>query len=202
MTDIDFYFDIYSPYAYLASHRIAEIADKYDCAINYLPMDLKRAKAAVGNTGPANVDIPKKIRYLMVDLRRWADRYGLPLERPAGTDCTRINKGLFFARARGAERDYVRRAYDLAWAQGLDPDDDAVLAELARALGWDDRAFLAYVSSDEADRLYEAVFQKAIERGVFGVPFVAIGDNAWWGNDRLFMVEEHLSGKPFGANGG
>jgi 2-hydroxychromene-2-carboxylate isomerase len=202
MNEIDFYFDFYSPYAYLASHRVAEIADKYHCKVNYYPIDIKRAKLAVGNTGPANVDIPKKLRYLTLDLQRWADRYGLPLGRAQHADYSRINKGLFFAKDRGAERDYVRHAYDLVWGQSKDPDSDQVLSGLARSLGWDVAEFLAYVSSKEIGDLYESVFESAIERGVFGVPFVAIGDEAWWGNDRLFLVEEYLSGKPVGANGG
>ena len=202
MTEIDFFLDFYSPYSYLASHRIAAIADKYHCKINYFPIDIKRTKLAVGNTGPATVEIPKKLRYMIVDLQRWADRYGLPLGRAQRADYSRINKGLLLAKDRGAEPEYVRHAYDLVWGQSKNPDDDDVLSGLARSLGWNSGELLAYVSSKAAADLYESVFERAVEKGVFGVPFFAIDDQAWWGNDRLFLVEEYLGGKRFGADGG
>lgn len=191
---IDFYFDFWSPYAYLASHRLLEIAGKHDCWINYLPIDLRRAKVAAGNTGPANLDIPPKIRYLMVDLKRWADRYGLAFgEIPKGNRTDRINKGTFFAKERNAEPDYVREAYAAVWGAGGDPDSDELLADLARTMEWDPDEFIAYLSSPEADERYEKLFSLAAERGVFGVPIVIVDDQMWWGNDRLQFVDDYLS---------
>lgn len=194
MKSIDFYLDIYSPFAYLAAHRLGEIADKYGCTVNYLPIDLKRAKLAAGNTGPANVEIPPKIRYLMTDLQRWAARYGLPFgEIPKGKDYSRINKGVFFAQDRGVARRYVSEAYAATWGRGGDADSDALLTALAESLDWDAGEFLAYISSGEADERYEQTFDKAVELGVFGVPIVIIDDQMWWGNDRLQFVEEYLA---------
>lgn len=194
MKAIDFYIDFWSPFAYLAAHRLPQIAAKYGCVINYLPIDLKRAKLAAGNTGPANIEIPPKIRYLMTDLKRWADRYGLPFGViPKGSDINRINKGVFFAHGRDVARVYVREAYDAVWGRGGDPDSDALLIDLARAMNWEEDKFLAYISSREADKQYEEVFSQAVERGVFGVPIMIIDDQMWWGNDRLQFVEEYLA---------
>jgi len=191
---IDFYLDIYSPYAYLASHRLVEIADKHGCFINYLPIDLKRAKLAAGNTGPANVQIPPKIRYLMTDLGRWAKRYYLPFGAiPGGKDYSRINKGVFFAREQDVTRDYVRESYAATWGRGGDADSDDLLADLARTMQWDVEEFLRYISSEQADQLYEKTFSVAVERGVFGVPIMIIDDQMWWGNDRLQFVDEYLA---------
>lgn len=193
MKTIDFYLDIYSPYAYLASHRLVEIAKTHGCAINYLPLNLKRAKLAAGNTGPANIDIPPKIRYLMIDLKRWADRYGLPFgEIPKGRDYSRINKGVLLALDRGVADAYIREAYAATWGSGGDADSDALLTALARDMQWDADAFLAYISSAEADERYEQVFAKAAENGVFGVPTVVIDEQMWWGNDRMQFVDEYL----------
>lgn len=194
MKTIDFYFDVWSPYAYLASHRLAEIAEQYGCRVNYLPIDLKRAKLAAGNTGPANIDIPPKIRYLMTDLKRWAQRYGLRFgEIPKGSDINRINKGVFFATDRKVGRDYVREAYAAVWGRGGDPNSDGLLTGLAQTMNWDAGEFLSYISSDEANDRYEQVFNVAVERGVFGVPIVVTDDQMWWGNDRLAFVEEYLA---------
>lgn len=194
MRSIDYYLDIYSPFAYLASHRLYEIAEKRGCVINYLPIDLKRAKLAAGNTAPPNVDIPPKIRYLMADLSRWAKRYGLPFGAiPKGKDYSRINKGVFFARDHDAAPDYVREAYAAVWGRGGEADSDALLTGLARAMSWDADEFLAYIGSADADERYEQTFKQAVEHGVFGVPTVIIDDQMWWGNDRLQFVDEYLA---------
>lgn len=194
MKTIDFYFDFWSPFAYLASHRLAQIAENHHCDINYLPIDLKRAKRAAGNTGPANIDIPPKIRYLMKDLKRWADRYGLPFGQvPKGSNIHRINKGLFYAQDHHRAQAYVRESYNAVWGQGGDPNNDEVLKGVAEKLGWDGDEFLNYVSSPEADERYEKVFEKAVENGVFGVPIFIVDEQMWWGNDRLDFLDEYLT---------
>lgn len=196
MKRVDFYFDFWSPYAYLASHRLAEITEKHGCTVNYLPIDLKRAKLAAGNTGPANIEIPPKIRYLMTDLKRWADRYDLPFgEVPKGSNIHRINKGTFFANDRDVSRTYVREGYRAVWGRGGDPDSDDLLTALAQTMNWDSDEFLSYIGSREADQRYEQVFDEAVKRGVFGVPIVIIDEQMWWGNDRLQFVEEYLAEK-------
>ncbi|MFC7050919.1 2-hydroxychromene-2-carboxylate isomerase [Emcibacter nanhaiensis] len=196
MTTIDFYFDIHSPYAYLAFQRVPELARKHGCSVNYLPIDLRRTKTAVGNTGPAGIKIPAKARHLFTDLQRWADRYGVALGgRPKGMDSNRINRGVFFAQDRGVAEDYIREAYTATWVRGGDMASDELLTELAQKMGWDPDEFLAYIGSAEADERYEELFNNAIDRGVFGVPIYIIDDQMWWGNDRLQFVDEYLAGK-------
>lgn len=193
MTQIDFYFDFWSPYAYLASHRLGQLAEQHGCTVNYCPIDLTRAKLAAGNTGPANLQIPPKIRYLMTDLRRWATRYGLPFGSvPKGKDTKRINTGALLAQDRGVARDYVREAFDAVWGQGGDPNSDELLSSLAEKLGWDAGEFLRFVGSSAAAERYEAVYERAVERGVFGVPIMIVGDEMWWGNDRLEFLDQFL----------
>lgn len=195
MRTIDFYFDFWSPFAYLAAHRLPEIAEKHGCKINYLPIDLKRAKLAAGNDGPANIEIAPKIRYLMKDLKRWADRYGLPLGQvPAGNNIHRINKGVFFAQDRNQEQAYMREAYGAVWGQGGDPNDDDLLKDLAQSMAWKPSEFLDFINSEGADERYEKVFESAVENGVFGVPIYIVDGQMWWGNDRLEFLDEYLSG--------
>lgn len=193
MRRIDYYFDFWSPYAYLASERLAQIAENHGWGIDYRPIDLTRAKLAAGNTGPPNLAIPPKIRYLMTDLKRWAELYGLPLAGvPKGKNTKRINIGALLAQDRGLARDYVCKAYDAVWGQAGDPDSDELLSALAVQLGWNDTEFLNYVGSPEAEARYEAVYDEAVERGVFGVPIMVIGQEMWWGNDRLDFLERFL----------
>jgi 2-hydroxychromene-2-carboxylate isomerase len=193
MRRIGYYFDFWSPYAYLASERLANIAEQQGWTIDYRPIDLTRAKLEAGNTGPPNLAIPPKIRYLMTDLKRWAARYGLPIGGvPKGKDTKRINIGALLAQDRGMARDYVREGFDAVWGQAGDPNSDELLTALAAKLGWDAQEFLRYLGSSEAEERYESVFAEAVKRGVFGVPIMTVGDEMWWGNDRLEFLEQFL----------
>lgn len=194
-TNIDFYFDFMSPFAYLARHRLVQVAGEYSCDITYKPVDLPRLKLAVGNTGPSNREMPIKLKYLVRDLNRWADMYGVKLGFIGNVNSEKLNKGVFFAEQHGKATEYVKVAYDLTWGESGAPDDEALLRKAASEVGLDEGAFLAYLDSAEANEAFEASNAQAIELGVFGVPTMVIDDEMWWGNDRLFMVESYLTEK-------
>ena len=197
MSNIDFYFDFLSPYSYLAHCRLPALADKYGYAISYKPIDLKAAKLAAGNTGPATVQMPVKLRYATVDLTRWATKYGAPLafgKAPPVTE--RANKGTFFAIERGQAREYVSKLWLATFGSGGDFNSDEMLSDVSRRLGWSPEEFLAFVQSDKAQRLYETGNREAQDRGVFGAPIMMVGDEMWWGNDRLDFLEEYLVAHP------
>ncbi|MEW5420648.1 2-hydroxychromene-2-carboxylate isomerase [Amorphus sp. 3PC139-8] len=189
---LDFYFDFMSPYAYLAYQKLPGLADEFGLRLMPKVIDLAGTKTAAGNTGPRNVDIPPKIRYLKVDLQRWAQRYGVDLIFPRSLESQRLNKGMFFASDRDMVSDYLDAAWSLAWASGADMSDAAVLANLARGLGWPEAEFLAFVDTADAAARYEASSLEAQNRGVFGVPIMMIGDEMWWGNDRLGFLRDFL----------
>lgn len=194
MTTLDFYFDIYSPYAYLGFHRVLEIASDQQCEINFIPVDLPRLKVAAGNTGPANVAIPPKIKYLMTDLKRWAALYNLPFgDIPKGKEYARINKGVFYAIAHDRAKAYIKDAYALVWGRGGNANDDDELKALATKQQWKVDEFMNYLDSDEANTAFEASNQQAITGGVFGVPTVVLDGNMWWGNDRMDFLQRHLT---------
>ncbi len=191
---VDFYFDFMSPFAYLAHCRLARLPALYGCRIAYHPVDLGRLKRAIGNTGPSNRELPVKLRYLVSDLKRWADRYGVPLGFIGNVNTAGLNRGLFFARSRAQQADYVARAFARTWGESGAPDDPALLRALAVEMGWDPQEFADFLASGAATAAYEESCAQAIDRGVFGVPTMLLGDLMWWGNDRLFLLEEHLAG--------
>jgi 2-hydroxychromene-2-carboxylate isomerase len=194
-THIDFYLDFMSPFGYLARDRLLGIADRYGATVTLHPVDIPFLKRAAGNTGPSNRQIPPKIVYLTEDLQRWARRYGLQMVRDLpGPDTARFNTGLLLARDLNRERDYVKHAWDCVWRDGLDPGLDSSVAELVSRMNWRLEDFLAFVESDAAKARYQESNESAAKRGVFGVPIFTVGDQMWWGNDRLFFLEEYLSG--------
>jgi len=190
---IDFYFDFLSPYAYLAHARLPQLAARYKHDLIYRPIDLQSAKLAAGNTGPSTREMPVKHRHLRIDLQRWAELYDIPFKPSAGYGSLRLNCGAFYALDRGAARRYIDVAWNQVWGQGGAMNDDALLCVIADTMKWDCNEFLSFTGSEAAHaRLQESTAQ-AHERGVFGVPSMLIGDQMWWGNDRLQFLENYLA---------
>lgn len=189
---VDLYFDFLSPYSYLANHRLSALAGRYGFSIRYHAIDLVRAKVAIGNIGPSNRELTVKLDYLKVDLQRWADLYGIPLVFPPNYNSHRMNAGLYYPAARERAADYVRLVFDAVWGKGVAPDADGLPSLVCDMAGWDKADFDYFLNSEGATKAYDMETQAAIERKVFGVPTMFLGDEMWWGNDRIFMLESKL----------
>lgn len=193
---LDFYFDFMSPFAHLAHGELLRIATRYAVPIRYLPIDLPAAKIAAGNTGPANRSIPAKLRYLMTDLQRWATIRQVPFKFPVSLDSQRMNVGTFYAIERNSATAYVAAGFDLGWGQGGDIGSDEVLVRLAERMHWSVADFMRYIENPAAHSGYAENNREAHHRRVFGVPTMMIGDDMWWGNDRLDFLEKFLRERP------
>jgi 2-hydroxychromene-2-carboxylate isomerase len=190
---IEFYFDFMSPFAYLAHRQVCALADRFERQIIYKPIDLPAAKIAAGNTGPSNREVPVKLRYLLEDINRWAARYKLPVNFPASLDSARMNAGTFIAIERNQARQYVDAGFTLGWGEGADIGSDTTLGALAERMDWPVSDFLKALSAPEQNERFLASNNEAHERGIFGVPTMLIGEQMWWGNDRLDFLEEFLA---------
>ncbi len=195
---IDFYFDFLSPFSYLANTQLPKLTKRYGYAVAYHPIDIPQAKIAAGNYGPSNREIPAKIKVLLADLERWAKKYNVPFAFPKILQVEPWNVGTLYATERGDVDQYVERAYAVIWGQGVDPTDTAELRKVADSLGWDTDEFMTYVESASARSAYRKGCVEAHRRGVFGAPIMMIGDQAWWGNDRLMFLEDYLQEHPAG----
>lgn len=190
---LDFYFDFMSPYSYLAFQRLSGICSRFSLTLRPRVVDLPSLKLLAGNTGPANVNIPIKIRYLGTDLERWAQKYGVPLIFPKSLKTGAINRAYIKAQEEGVGPVFIQQAFDQVWGRGGDPEDPAMLELLESAVGRDPRSFLAYAASDLAKARLKAETATAHEAGVFGVPTMVVNDQMWWGNDRLSFLENALN---------
>ena len=191
---IDFYFDFISPYSYLAHTQLPAIAVRHGCTIAYHPVDLNMLKAKAGNTGPASREQPLKFKYVYIDFARWSAHYGVPMKRLGGYDpkC-RLTRGTFYARDREQAGDYVTATWARIWGAGGSLADEALMRDVARELRWLEDAFLAFLDSADTDARFRTETEAAHAQGVFGVPTMRIGDEMWWGNDRLDFMEEYLA---------
>ena len=195
---IDFFFDFYSPFSYLGSLRIGEVAARHGATIVYHPVDNVVVKRNVGTGGAPNHSLPPKYHYLRIDLERWARRYNVALTSPDHVSpenhaiVVRIDRGFILAQRAGNEAAYMRVAYDRLW--GASPDvSERTLAALAPLAGLEPAAFLAAVDSDEIRQAADREHQEALRRGVFGVPTFIADNQLFWGNDRLEMLDEYLA---------
>lgn len=189
---IDFFFDFVSPFSYLAHARLPSIAAKYGYSIEYHPIDLQTAKLAIGNTGPATREMPIKLEYMRLDLRRWAAVYGVPFKPVVGYGSRRVNCITFFAIDRNCVGKYVNFTWDLIWGQGGAMNDDGLLKKIAQAMEWETEEMFAFAGAESTAKRLDAENQRATSLGVFGAPTMLIGDQMWWGNDRLSFLEDYL----------
>ena len=188
---IEFFFDFMSPYSYLAHQQVPALAVRFARPLVYRVIDLGEVKRLTGNVGPSTRQMPLKLRYARTDMKRWADRIGVPIVAPESNDSTRLNCGVFYAAERDQLMPYVDCVWDRTWGRGA-PMDATTLREVATAMGWDVEDFVTFTGSDAAIRRYREQTQDAHERGVFGVPTLMTGGEMWWGNDRLDFVEDYL----------
>jgi 2-hydroxychromene-2-carboxylate isomerase len=162
------------------------------------PMLLGAVHKAVGLQAP--IYIESKGSYQIRDIHRWSAYYGLPVVFPDPFPF-RTLKTMRAAVALEGEGDlepFTREAFGLYWEEGGAPkgfetaDEDGPLREVARRIGRDPEELLKKASSDQAKEALKSATARAIERGVFGAPTFFIGDEMFWGNDRLHFVEAAL----------
>jgi 2-hydroxychromene-2-carboxylate isomerase len=193
--EIDFYFDFPSPYSYLASTQLPKLTEKYGVTVAYRPFRILEAMKIVGNR-PTTIESAAKGKYAGADLARWVRRYGVPFERNPhrrNFDFALLGQIVLAANEQGRGQACVNAIFAAAWASTDDIGDKAVLAKKLDAAGLAGAKLIEQASSaDYAAKLNDAT-TKAAERGVFGAPTVFVGDDQFFGNDRLDFVAEALT---------
>ena len=192
---LDFYFDFSSPFGYLASTAVEEVAERHGARLNWRPILLGALFRQIGTPlVPIATVSEAKRSYILKDMARWAEFRGVPLNFPT-TFPLRTVKPLrvLFAAPEDARPSLVHRFMRACWVDNQDPDDEAVLRacvdEVGGAQNWVD----AVSRPEIKDALRESTAE-AEARGVPGVPTFFIGDLMFWGQDRLDFVERALSG--------
>jgi 2-hydroxychromene-2-carboxylate isomerase len=195
---VEFYFDVGSPAAYIAWHRLPKICREAGAAIAYRPMLLGGVFQATGNQSPMMV--PLKGNYMQADLERFARRDGTPYRHnpffPINT--LALMRGAIGLQMRDAARmvPYVDAVYRAIWVDGQDMNDPAVVAVVLKDAGFDPQALLALAADPEVKEALKAATQEAVARGVFGAPTFFVGGDMYWGQDRLDFVHEALKERP------
>ncbi len=191
---LEFYFDFASPYGYLASHRIDEVAEQFGRSVAWKPFMVGAAFKATGSR--PLVDTPIKGAYARRDLARAARRLAVPFGLPQGfPHATLAPARAYYWLAETdttVARSFARAAYRAYFGEGRDISRPEVTAEAAAPLGIDPDALMSAVQEPAIKDRLKAVTDSAVERGVFGSPFIFVDGEPFWGHDRLDDVAAWL----------
>jgi len=190
----DFYFDVGSPAAYLAWTQVPALLRATGASVSYRPMLLGGVFQATGNRSP--MEVPAKSRWMQEDLARWARRYGVEFRHnphfPINT--LLLMRGALGLQMHQPERmvPYVDAVFRAIWVDGRNMNEPAEVAAAVEQAGFDPQQVLALTQQAQVKEGLKAVTQEAVARGVFGAPTFFVGDQQFWGQDRLDFVQEAL----------
>ena len=190
---VTFYFDPVSPYVWLAAGAIARI-EAAGATLALQPVLFAALLNAHGQKGPA--EIPAKRAYTFRDVMRQAAQRGLAFKGPPGHP---FNPLLALRMCVAIARQDQRRRFALAllaacWERGEDISDPATVIRLADSCALDGAALAAAARQAEVKARLAADTEQAIADGVFGVPTFRVGNELFWGGDRVDALERHLKG--------
>ena len=195
MATIDFIFDFGSPNAYLAAKVLPGIAQRTGAAVNLIPCLLGGIFKATNNRSPGEAfgEVKGKLAYEGLETRRFVARHGIEGFRmnpnfPVNT--LMIMRGLVAARRMGVGDRYLDVVQAAMWEAGEKMDDPQVVARVLTTGGLDAGALLEATQDPAVKAELVANTEAAVARGVFGIPTFFVGDEMFFGKDRLGQVEE------------
>ena len=192
---IEFVFDFGSPNVYLAYRALPPILERTGARLETVPCLLGGIFKATGNVSPivAFANVKGKLEYEALELRRFVARHGLDKYRPNPhfpVNSLMLMRGLVAARDMGKESEYLEMGLKGMWEEGLKLDDPVVLAGRIDASGLDSASLLAAAQSAPVKQKLIDNTAAAVARGVFGAPTFFVGEDMFFGKERLRQVEE------------
>ncbi|MBC3209937.1 2-hydroxychromene-2-carboxylate isomerase [Pseudomonas sp. SWRI111] len=191
---VEFYFDLGSPATYLAYTQLPKICAATGSELRYIPMLLGGVFKATGNASPAM--IPAKGRYMFQDLDRYAKRYAVPLRFNPHFP---INTLLLMRAVTGIQLHQPQRfaafidcLFNALWVDGRSLNEPETVAAVLSEHGFDPQEVLALSNDESVKAALKDNTETAVKRGVFGAPSMFVGNQLFFGQDRLDFVEEAL----------
>ena len=193
--EIDYYFSLPSPWAYIGHSLFQDLVTTYDLKVNYKPVYLGELFSETGGL-PLGKRHPVRQRYRMLELQRWRDKRGLDfhLQPTHWPFDARLSDGVVVAAIEaGFDPDpFLRRAFPAVWQAQLDLADPAVLIRLADDSGLPGRQLVERAVSAEIGAVYDKNREDAIAADVFGSPAYVLDGEVFWGQDRIELLADAL----------
>jgi 2-hydroxychromene-2-carboxylate isomerase len=195
---IDFYFDISSPWTYLAFHNIQPLAAEQNAAIRWKPILVGGVFNSVNPSVYATRDnpVPAKAAYQLKDMQDWARHCELAIKFPPTVfpvNSVKAMRGCLWLEPQGKLVSFATAAFEAYWGRDEDISRDEVLTRICAQCGIDAAGFLAGIARQEIKDQLKANTEELIRRGGFGSPTMFVdGDDMYFGNDRLPLVRAAL----------
>ena len=190
---VEFFWDIGSTNTYFARHLIRPIVARYDAELVMHPFNLgyvfRQHNYILAEEPQA------KLRNRGRDLRRWADKYQLGFRMPDTfpIKTSRALRGALVARELDREDEYIDRLFTRYWEENdASISEYEGIARIANDIDIDPHMFVTRCEDEDVKRQLIDITQSALDRGVFGAPSFYIGDELYWGKDRLDFIEDAL----------
>lgn len=190
--NVEFYFDVASPYSYLASTQIGDLCERLGCAATWRPMLLEGVFKASGNRSP--IALSAKASHLIQDLTRWAAVYGVPFHMPSSFPANsllamRVLSALQERGDHAALRAAAHALFRRQWDEGEDISNAEDIGAALATTSLDVDALLERAALPVVKLHLRAATEQAVARGVFGAPTLFVQDQMFFGNDRLMLLE-------------
>jgi len=195
---IDYYASLNSPWTHLGAARIEAMAMAHGADLRIWPVDFGTIFPASGGL-PLPKRAPQRQAYRLMELRRWREHLGIPINiQPKHFPSSeQLSAGCVIAlRETQGDQPAIKLAHRVlkaVWQDELNPGDPATLAGLIKEVGLDADAVMTLGGEARWQDMRTRDTQAALDRGVFGAPSYVIGDEIFWGQDRLPFVERRLA---------
>jgi len=198
MTQVEFHFDFGSPNAYLAHKLILGIEQRSGAAFVYVPVLLGGVFKLTNNASPMMQfkDVKNKLAYQQLEMRRFIEKHGLTQFQwnphfPVNT--VQIMRGAIVSQLDGNLMPYVDAVFHHMWEAPKKMDDPAVIRAALEESGLDAARILARVQDQDVKDALLKNTEASVARGSFGAPTFFVGDEMYFGKDRLRDLEEAIT---------
>jgi 2-hydroxychromene-2-carboxylate isomerase len=191
---LTFWFDVHSPWCYLAAHRVGDIARKHEHELLWRPLHLPKLQERIGGRKPLEENAAF-LAWYQQDAQDWAALQGLPLSYHPNYPLrnSRALRACLYAADQGKAETFVKLVLRKYWSEAGDVTDLELLSAWGVSCGLDGEDVRESAQSEAYKLRIEANTEEASVRGVFGVPTVDTGHKLYFGNDRLDLLDLHLS---------
>lgn len=186
MATIDFWYSIGSTYSYLSVMRLPKVVRAAGVAFRWLPFDVRHIMLEQNNIPFRSK--PVKAAYMWRDIERRADGYGLHPVLPAPYPLPELvfaNRVAIVGAEEGWAEDYTRATYQRWFEQGQPAGEEPNLSASLTEIGQDPARISARAQQDEIAHALDAATAKAMSLGIFGAPTFVVGEEVFWGDDRI-----------------
>lgn len=195
---VDFIFDFASPNAYFSHKALPGILERTGATANYIPCLLGGIFKATGNQAPfvAFANVKGKNEYGMLEIGRFIAKHGLTnfkMNSAFPLNTVMLQRGALVAEEDGRLAEYIDAGLTAMWEDNLKMDDADVFAKEMTARGFDGAAILERTQDPAIKAKLIANTEAAVARGAFGIPTFYVGDEMFFGKERLAQVEEELA---------